>query len=303
MDLESEIPRFLAFIADQPTRAGEAVDVSAYRGDEDHAYELVKLCADRNLVRNLSSHDAPAAILTLAGRDVVERYRRDLADPVKRAAAARTGLLRWLYQQKAAGAHYPITTHVLQSEESMYLGERLTEDDIDRAAGYLHEQEFIKGTRSSGMRGPLRTELTSKGEDCVEQYGGNVTAYQQGSQGRRNTNTFNFGPITNNGGAMAVASEGFTQNTTVGVDQDGIAKLVQTLLDGLDKLQLTDEARASARAELEAVQQEVQQPQPNPGRMTAGISRAVNYFMEAGKPVVTAAFMLIASGYGLPPAA
>ncbi|MFV2022889.1 hypothetical protein [Micromonospora sp. LOL_023] len=178
----------------------------------------------------------------------------------------------------------------------------MTEDDIDRAAAYLHEQDFIKGVRTAQTRGPVRVELTSKGEDCVEQYGGNVTAYKQGGQGRGDTATFNFGPIINNG-TMAVASEGFTQNTTVGVDQAGVAKLVQTLLDGLDKLQLTDEARTSARAELEAVQQEVQQPQPNTGRVTAGIGRAVNYFMEAGKPVVTAAFMLIASGFGLPPAA
>ncbi|KXK59264.1 hypothetical protein AWW66_25275 [Micromonospora rosaria] len=296
-----ELPRFLAWLVDQTSQPDEVVDVSAYQGT-DLGYELVEACADRGWVKGLSTFGGPAAVITLAGRHVAEQYRRDLTDPVKRAATARTGLLRWLYAQQAAGAHYPVTTHVLQSEESMYLGERLTEDDIDRAAAYLYEQGFIKGVRTAQTRGPVRVALTSKGEDCVEQYGGNVTAYQQGGQGRGNTNTFNFGPIINNG-TMAVASEGFTQNTTVGVDQAGVAKLVQTLLDGLDKLQLTDEARTSARAELEAVQQEVQQPQPNTGRVTAGIGRAVNYFMEAGKPVVTAAFMLIASGYGLPPAA
>ncbi|MEV0732354.1 hypothetical protein [Polymorphospora sp. NPDC050346] len=301
MDLQEELPAFLAWIDDQPTRPREAVDVSAYQADEEHAFELVRICAARDWVRSFSSSDGPAARLTATGRALAEQHRRKVKDPARRAKTTRTVLLRWMYQQHVNGVDWPDTMDVLHSAEAVYLGDRLTEHDIDQAALYLCEQKLIEGIMTGQTAGPVRVKLTSDGRDCVEQYEGDVVAGQQGQ--RRGHTVNNFESIVQNNGAMAIASPGATLNTTTtGIDPAGVANLVQTLLAALDRLPLADETRTGARTQLEAVHHEVQQAQPDTGRVTAGIGRAVDYLMAAGQPVVTALLLHIAAGYGLPPA-
>jgi hypothetical protein len=58
---------------------------------------------------------------------------------------------------------------------------------------------------------------------------------------------------------------------------------------------------AQARNAVADVQREVEQPDPDRSRVARAFGRFVEYLADAGKPVLTAAFLLAASRYGLPP--
>jgi hypothetical protein len=108
---------------------------------------------------------------------------------------------------------YPNVESVLQSPHSLFEGERLTPDEIDRAGAYLLSKALITGIRTGQTEGPVRAEITAEGQDCVEHFEGDVSAYE-----RRNSSgntTFNIGE---NAGNIAANSRDFTMNATTNKD-------------------------------------------------------------------------------------
>lgn len=99
-----------------------------------------------------------------------------------------------------------------------------------------------------------------------------------------------------------MGSTGVTQNVTVGVDPAAMGALVKMLTAELPNLPLDTTFRAAVQEALSEVQRETQQPDPETTRVAAAFGRVVDYIVDTGKPVVTAAFMLAASRIGLPPA-
>jgi hypothetical protein len=264
-------------------------------------YELVRHLADRGLVKDWSDHDDACAVLEVDGAREVQDRRRRRADPQLRAAAARTGGLQWFYRQDLAGEGTTETSHVLTAEESLFMGDRLTAGEIDRAAEYLASKGLIKGVEVAEFRGPAWARITAEGHDCMENNGGNVSDYLRDQSPGSTLITNSIGTL-NNSGALAVGSTGVTQNVTVEVDPTAVAGLVKALLAELPKLPLDSHGLATAREALEEVQRQVDCPDPQPERVASAFGRFVSYIMEAGKPVVTAAFMLAARHIGLPPA-
>ncbi|MGC5305972.1 hypothetical protein [Micromonospora zamorensis] len=257
---------------------------------------LVRDLADQGLVNDASGMGDPCAFLTAAGiRDVQERESRR-NDPALRLATARKGLLRWFYEQDLADVHMPVTTKVLESDWSLHEGERLTDREVDRAAEFLAAHELIKGTRAWGSRGPIRAKITVKGQGCVEHYGGDVAEYLRDQRSAPAINT-HIGTI-NSSGALAVGSTGVTQNVTTSADPAALASFAKTLLAELPNLPLPASAVDQARESLT----EVVEAGDDTSRATGAFGRAVGYLIEAGKPVVTAAFLALAQHYGLPPA-
>ncbi|MEV0733400.1 hypothetical protein [Polymorphospora sp. NPDC050346] len=297
MDRETELGAFMAWLEERTPGNREFIDVEGFRGRE-IGFDLVKESEAYGLVEVVLTFGRCIARILPPGRRLAAQYRQRLKDPRWRIPAARTSLLLWLYRQDLEGVEYPVTSDILRDDESLYLGERLTETEIDRAAGYLYEKGLIEGTTTGETRGPVRARLTAQGQECVERNDGDVVAYQRDQ--RRAATVNNIGTINNHGGALAVGSSGFTQN--VGIDPTTLAQLVQTMLDSLDTLRMTDAARTEARTELEAVAQELEQTDPEEARVNTGLGRAVQYVMDAGQPVVTALLMQIARAGGLPTA-
>lgn len=133
-------------------------------------------------------------------------------DAVLHLSASRTALLKWLWHQKqeqTPGGPMPHVLGVLSDDDlSADQGVRFSEDEIDRASAYLEQHGLIKGAGTLDQRdGPSLAEVTAAGEDCVENYNGDVSAYIR----RKDSGTVTFHIATNNGN-IAANSTGFTQN-------------------------------------------------------------------------------------------
>lgn len=133
-------------------------------------------------------------------------------DAVLHLNASRTALLMWLWHQKqrqGPGEPMPNVMDVLLDDGlSVDQGVRFTESEIDRASEYLEHHGLIKGSGTlDQMAGPVLTEITPAGEDCVEGYNGDVGAYIR----RRDNGPVTFHIATNNGN-IAANSTGVTQN-------------------------------------------------------------------------------------------
>ncbi|OHX04586.1 hypothetical protein [Micromonospora sp. WMMB235] len=273
---------------------GFAADIGI---EVDVAYSLVKDCSMRGLVEDASTFGGPSAALTPAGIREVQARRRRRADPALRSAAARNSLLRWFYAQDLADVHMPLTNKFLESDESTFEGERFGSNEIERAAEFLAGRGLIKGVSASGVRGPLRAKITIEGQDCVERHGGNVSEYIRDQRGTAPSINTNIGTI-NSSGALAVGSTGVTQSVTVGADPAALAEFAKTLLAELAKLPLPATVAEQAHDAL----REVAEAGEDTSRASNAFQRFVGYLVDAGKPVVTAAFMIAAQHYGLPSA-
>jgi hypothetical protein len=98
----------------------------AYKLDGGNSFGLLRYCKGRGLLDDkFSTLGGPVANMTPTGIQWVEDRKRRRADPALRIAAARKGLLVWLWKQKQAGAHFPITEKFLDFDDSVFEGDRL----------------------------------------------------------------------------------------------------------------------------------------------------------------------------------
>jgi hypothetical protein len=268
----------------------EGVDLGAALG-------LVRELAHLGLVNDVSGMGNPSAFLTPAGAQEIQGRMKRRNDPALRRAAARNGLLRWLYKQDANRVHMPFPNKVLDAEESLFEGERLTADEIDQAAEFLAGRGLIKGPGSLGARGPLRVEITPEGQDCVEYNGGDVADYLRERRTGAASISTHIGTI-NSSGALAVGSTGVSQRVTMGTDPAALAEFARTLMAEMRELPLPAHTAQEARDAL----QEVAEAGDDRAKAATAFGRFVGYLVDAGKPVVTAAFMIAARHYGLPSA-
>ena len=295
--------RFLDWLYTQSGgKTSESVDVGPFITevgiDPGTAYDLVRDGADRGLMRDDSTFDSPCAALTLDGVQAAEERYRRRAEPTKRAAAGRAGLLRWLYDQQLAGVYMPVVADVLDTTLAVFVGERLTAFEIDRAAKYLTDKGLIKGVTVAEYDGPVRASLTSDGLDCIENYGGDVAGSLDDRAGRAGTQTYNIGTFNNTG---AVALGGGDAHQQVTDDAAMVVAFTQALLRQLGALPMDKDHRLAIQTAVEELRHELDQPDPEGGRISRALSRVVGYITDAGKPALTALLLALAQQHGLPP--
>ncbi|MFF5728237.1 hypothetical protein [[Kitasatospora] papulosa] len=271
--------------------------------DEQQSHRLLLTCKDWGLLSDrFAGMGDPAANLTPRGLQWVQERQRRRADPRARSAAARAGLLTWLWTRKEEGVGYPYVDGILQSPLSLFEGERLPPGEVDRAAAYLLSKELITGNKSGQLEGPARAEITTKGQDCVEHFEGDVSAYE-----RRNNSgntTFNIGENTGN---IAANSRDFTMNATTnkdGIDPAKVVMLARALRQAAPSLELPEDdvlefTQLATRLETEAAS-----GSPDPGRLQRWGGSIVGIL---NSPVVSGALGSVLAAYtgtvlpGLPP--
>ncbi|WP_406075202.1 hypothetical protein [Streptomyces virginiae] len=207
---------------------------------EEQSHRLLYACSGFGFLdTRYATMGDPAANLTPLGIQWIHERRRRRADPVARAITARRSVLVWLWTQKDQGVDQPIVAGVLETDSSVFEGERLTDDDIDRAASYLLDKGLIKGRQSFGHPGPVRADITTEGQDCVEHYDGDVAVFDRRHDG--GSTTFNIGSNTGN---IAANSRDFTLNATTtdgGVNLAEVVMLARALRQSAPILGLPDE--------------------------------------------------------------
>ncbi|MEV0586749.1 hypothetical protein [Nonomuraea sp. NPDC050310] len=248
-----------------------------------------------------SGMGAPSANITSAGIRWVEERRRRRADPRLRAAAARTGLLTWLWNQKQQGDHMPVVTQFLAAGEASFEGGPFHEDEIQRAAEYLHRAGLIDGPTVAQERGPVRAEPTKEGDYCVEHHGGDVSEYER----QRRAGSGSVFHIGTNTGNIAANSRDFTMNatTTNGVNPADLVLLARALRQAIPVLDLPVPDAEELESIADRIEEEAAGGQPDQGRIRRW-GNAVVGILNA--PVVSGALgpVLAASAQtmlGLPP--
>ncbi|WP_328543722.1 hypothetical protein [Streptomyces europaeiscabiei] len=232
---------------------------------ENQTYRLLQFCKVQRLLGDRdTTHDGPEANLTPRGLEWMEERRRRRADPAARAAAARKGLLVWLWHRKHDDILLPAVADVLNDPLSLFEGERLTDRDIDRASAYLSAKGLIKGDRNGSSDGPVQAEITAEGEDCVDNYQGDIGAYE-----RRNTSgntTFHIGQNTGN---IAANSRDFTLNATTnsGVDLAQVVMAARALRQAVPILGLPEDDAAEITQLATRMEEEATSVSPDPSRL------------------------------------
>lgn len=272
--------------------------------NKQQCFRLLMACKDWGLV---SDHYAtlgdPAANLTPRGLQWVQERRRRRADPRARSAAARKGLLTWLWEQKNNGVGYPNVENIVQSPHSLFEGEQLTAEEIDRASAYLLSRKLITGTPTGQTEGPVRAEITAEGQDCVEHFEGDVSAYER--RNRSGNTTFNIGENTGN---IAANSRDFTMNATTnkdGIDPAAVVMLARALRQAAPTLELPEEDAHEFTQLATRLETEAATASPDPGRLQRWGGSIVAIL---NSPVVSGALGSVLAAYtgmvlpGLPPA-
>ncbi|MER5363417.1 hypothetical protein [Streptomyces sp. NPDC002785] len=272
--------------------------------DEQQSFRLLLTCKNWGLLGDhYATMDDPAANLTPRGLQWVQERQGRRADPRARSAAARKGLLTWLWTQKEKGVGFPYADGILQSPLSLFEGDRLTPGEVDRAAAYLLSKELITGNKSGQLEGPARAEITAKGQDCVEHFEGDVSAYE-----RRNSSgntTFNIGENTGN---IAANSRDFTMTATTnkdGIDPAAVVMLARALRQAVPALELPEDDVLEFTQLATRLESEAANGSPDPGRLQRWGGSIVGIL---NSPVVSGALGSVLAAYtgtvlpGLPPA-
>lgn len=232
---------------------------------ENQTYQLLQFCKGQRLLDDRhTTHDGPEANLTPRGLEWMEERRRRRADPAARAAAARKGLLVWLWHRKHDDILLPAVADMLNDPLSIFDGERLTDRDIDRASAYLSAKGLIKGDRNASSDGPVQAEITAEGEDCVDNYQGDIGAYERRSTG--GNTTFHIGQNTGN---IAANSRDFTLNATThsGVDLAQVVMAARALRQAVPILGLPEDDAAEITQLATRMEEEATSVNPDPSRL------------------------------------
>lgn len=265
--------------------------------DLEAAFTLVHICRDAGLATDVSTSGNPSVRLTSAGLAHVQERRRRRDDPALRAAAARTGLLRWMYRQHIDGVRMPVPGKFTLAAEADFEGNPFTEVELALAAEYLAKRALIKGPGAFGATGPLRADITPDGMDCVVDWGADVSAYLRRQETGSSPTTYN-GPVFQgdvDGAQLAWNNQSVTQNHNR-VEQvtpgfEALAKAVTEVLQLVPGMDLPAEGREDVDAASNDILAEIVRDEPRPGP----IRRSVRVLRTWFTPIAAAG----AAGAGL----
>jgi len=266
--------------------------------DTNGGFALLYVCEGAGLVRSTSALGDPCVTLTAAGIADVHARRQRREDPAQRAAAARTGLLRWSYRQHLAKVHLPYTEQFAESAEAQFEGTRFTKGaygEIDYAAKDLANKQLIEGAVVEEYAGPVTAEITPAGIECVVDFGGNVPDYlrDQRSQGpSMNVN----GPVVYgdvHGAQLAWGNQTVTQNQQqtqqIAPGFEAIAQAVADTLRQLPAFGLPEEDQQDAEAVANEVLVEVTRSKPDRGKIRRALAALRGFLMPVASGAVAGA--------------
>jgi len=193
----------------------------------------IQLLADRGLVDAAIGGGGIGALevsLTGSGSQEAAKYRAEQQRRRPREWACRSAAVAWLDELDAVGSLAKSTTWSGFTQHSLaqYYGTRFSGDDVDAAAAWLKRNGLIEGVTVAEMDGPVRSFLTDKGQDCVENYDSDVRAYLADMQQRgRQQPTVSVHVGGNVSGNMQIAGRNGTQTINVTSSLEGLTLAIQ----------------------------------------------------------------------------
>lgn len=156
----------------------------------------------------------PGAELTEAGASLVQQLHRRREDPAARRPVTRDALLRWLYEQSAAGMQNVVLSGFWLGSYARFLSPTrlFAPAEVNDAARWLHQHGYITG--------PIgQPEITPEGERMVEN--GRSASEDTGAPGSTNITV-----ISSSGVNIASHSSGVAQAAVVIVTGDARQQLL-----------------------------------------------------------------------------
>lgn len=231
-----------------------------------------------------------------AGRAHADQLRRRRHDRVGRHRACREALVSWLYEVDAVG---PMRSRIWKGfwsdPRGAYLGDRFTEQEVDRAAGWLRRNGLIDGVVAARFEGPIRAYLTDHGVRCVEDFDSDVHRYverMEQPQAPAAGHTIN---VTATHVQLATGNN-VRQNMTVAQASQEVQETIRGIAEMLKSFGLADRREV----ELAEVQQEAVDDIATGDARLAGLRRFIDWAVGAAKagasPAIAAAVQAATAG-------
>jgi hypothetical protein len=224
---------------------------------------------------------AAAEEAAAASEERVRLARRN--NPSLRRDRACSGLLYWLNHRDLNGVGPGQLSQFLTTGLAQHEGETLSLGEIERAATYLKKLHLVELV-------PTGYRIHANGSLCVNRYNGDVNDYQRD----RPPASGQIIKIKDSSGINIAGGD-----VNIGIPVENLASFAQMLLREIPRMQLDK----PQQAELQGILTELQQYSTGGSSETAqrAFSKMVGYLADAGKPVLTAVFALVAQHWGLRP--
>jgi hypothetical protein len=241
---------------------GAFIDQGLLPLSEDHLEDLAESLEEDgrgDLVKAYGGVRRWGMRLTASGSSHVRGIRARRLDGARRRGACRDALLSWLYnRQQDLGDAQSNLKDFITDIRSFYEGELFTLEDYDAALNYLEECKLVSIPERSLAGRSFGIRLLAAGIDCIEHFGGSVSAYINRSNRPEAIPSIT---VTGNNNAVASASPNAQQSiVSFQLDLEQLGKWVELVRQALPQLgELGDSHQAEAsrlvngiRAELEA---------------------------------------------------
>lgn len=184
---------------------------------------------------------APEAQLTAAARDQVEHARQRASDRSARRRLAMARLLAWADSGGQNIATFEASDHAWED------GARFTFAESVEAAERLRDAGLVDAKLHTAWGGDVVradiTRISPAGRECLEDYDGDVSAYQAAAVARTHVGAQHI-TISNVTGPVTVGGHGSTNSSAWAFDPELVRALAETLTNERDALGLTAEDAA-----------------------------------------------------------
>ncbi|MFE6309334.1 hypothetical protein [Nocardiopsis sp. NPDC057823] len=230
--------------------------------DEENAETLVErsldLLADQGLVKLFPTMGSRYAMydITDTGRIYAAEVLERRARPGYRARVLRTSLLRWLHENEGAAglSEVPLTHRHVEGSEA-------GEEELAKVMDDLTARELVRSADEEGS-----VVLTEQGHRCVENFGGDVSKYEEGRPKAGATYTVNF-----NGAATGVQVGQGDHNTFNQDNRSEMTEQVRGFLESLEQVRPSLDLDEGSGMELDravtSLQELLRTDEPEPTRV------------------------------------
>jgi hypothetical protein len=280
-DKGNRITRVGPFYADEPSRAGQA---------RDDVRDLEARDWVRGQIAGGMTLGAISALVKPAGRSGAGAILQKWQNRPARRTACRSALVAWLYEVDAVELPSSAVDwiEVSDTDHGYFYGDAFTAEELERAAAWLHRNNFVQGPTAAEFEAPMLVYLTDRGVTCAERYECDVNAFMEAQDmQQRSGHTFNV-----NASNVQVATGDRSQQTmTIGQTAEDIATALRGLGELVRELGLADAAADLDRLTEEAVA-DITSPRPTGGPARRLLGRVQELASGASSQAVSTAVTL-----------
>lgn len=261
------------------------VDIIGHQPDEhegQHWRHTFRALDREGLINYYGTIDGGGSVeITDPGRAKVEERRRLRVSPAEMRSGAERGILQYLHGEDRNGT----TMTDLQGDDGLRVnlaGAILPSELIGRVAEDLKEAGLIEGgAYVAEYEGPFTARLTRLGIRCIES-GKSVDEFLDQQKSGRPSHVVNIGTVS---GGNLNWGDHVTQNatTTTGLVADEVRQLVQSIVQALPALGLSEESADAVRRDAAVIEGELQRQTPeSPGIVRSMMKRTLDTIQTEG---------------------